>query len=160
MKEKETMFTVNGKEYKAIFNLNVMQSIQIEYETFEKWGQLTDGFVYDENGERKLKLDDKGKPITRKEVDANGNEVEVDVYETREIDIKALIFGIKEMINEAIDIDNENNQLNQPLLTEKQVGRLITAMGIEKATSKLNETVIESTKDDTPKTSSPRGRKG
>ncbi len=55
------------------------------------------------------------------------------------------------MINEAIDIDNENNQLNQPLLTEKQVGRLITAMGIEKATSKLNETVIESTKDDTPK---------
>ena len=151
MKEKETIFTVNGKEYKAIFNLNVMQSIQIEYETFEKWGQLTDGFVYDENGERKLKLDDKGKPITRKEGDANGNEVEVDVYETREIDIKALIFGIKEMINEAIDIDNEINQLNQPLLTEKQVGRLITAMGIETATSKLNETVIESTKDDTPK---------
>ena len=151
MKEKETIFTVNGKEYKAIFNLNVMQSIQIEYETFEKWRQLTDGFVYDENGERKLKLDDKGKPITRKEVDANGNEVEVDVYETREIDIKALIFGIKEMINEAIDIDNEINQLNQPLLTEKQVGRLITAMGIETATSKLNETVIESTKDDTPK---------
>ena len=151
MKEKETIFTVNGKEYKAIFNLNVMQSIQIEYETFEKWGQLTDGFVYDENGERKLKLDDKGKPITRKEVDTNGNEVEVDVYETREIDIKALIFGIKEMINEAIDIDNEINQLNQPLLTEKQVGRLITAMGIETATSKLNETVIESTKDDTPK---------
>ena len=151
MKEKETMFTVNGKEYKAIFNLNVMQSIQVEYGTFESWGELTDGFVYDENGERKLKLDDKGKPITRKEVDANGNEVEVDVYETREIDIKALIFGIKEMINEAIDIDNENNQLNQPLLTEKQVGRLITAMGIEKATSKLNETVIESTKDDTPK---------
>ena len=55
------------------------------------------------------------------------------------------------MINEAIDIDNEINQLNQPLLTEKQVGRLITAMGIETATSKLNETVIESTKDDTPK---------
>lgn len=151
MKEKETIFTVNGKEYKAIFNLNVMQSIQIEYETFEKWGQLTDGFVYDENGERKLKLDSDGKPITRKEVDANGKEIEVDVYETREIDIKALIFGIKEMINEAIDIDNEVNQLNQPLLTEKQVGRLITAMGIENATSKLNETVIESTKDDTPK---------
>ena len=54
-------------------------------------------------------------------------------------------------LNEAIDIDKEKNQLNQPLLTEKQVGRLITAMGIEKATSKLNETVIESTKDDTPK---------
>ncbi|MBS5806411.1 MAG: hypothetical protein KIC90_04490 [Firmicutes bacterium] len=151
MKEKETMFTVNGKEYKAIFNLNVMQSIQVEYGTFESWGELTDGFVYDENGERKLKLDSDGNPIIKKIKNKNGEEVEVEVYETKEVDIKALIFGIKEMINEAIDIDNENNQLNQPLLTEKQVGRLITAMGIEKATSKLNETVIESTKDDTPK---------
>ena len=151
MQEKETMFTVNGKEYKAIFNLNVMQSIQVEYGTFESWGELTDGFVYDENGERKLKLDSDGNPIIKKIKNKNGEEVEVEVYETKEVDIKALIFGIKEMINEAIDIDNENNQLNQPLLTEKQVGRLITAMGIEKATSKLNETVIESTKDDTPK---------
>lgn len=151
MKEKETMFTVNGKEYKAIFNLNVMQSIQVEYGTFESWGELTDGFVYDENGERKLKLDSDGNPIIKKIKNKNGEEVEVEIYETKEVDIKALIFGIKEMINEAIDIDNENNQLNQPLLTEKQVGRLITAMGIEKATSKLNETVIESTKDDTPK---------
>ena len=151
MKEKETMFTVNGKEYKAIFNLNVMQSIQVEYGTFESWGELTDGFVYDENGERKLKLDSDGNPIIKKIKNKNGEEVEVEVYETKEVDIKALIFGIKEMINEAIDIVNENNQLNQPLLTEKQVGRLITAMGIEKATSKLNETVIESTKDDTPK---------
>jgi hypothetical protein len=151
MKEKETMFTVNGKEYKAIFNLNVMQSIQAEYGTFESWGELTDGFVYDENGERKLKLDSDGNPIIKKIKNKNGEEVEVEVYETKEVDIKALIFGIKEMINETIDIDNENNQLNQPLLTEKQVGRLITAMGIEKATSKLNETVIESTKDDTPK---------
>lgn len=151
MKEKETMFTVNGKEYKAIFNLNVMQSIQVEYGTFESWGELTDGFIYDENGEKKLKLDSDGNPIIKKIKNENGEEVEVEVYETKEVDIKALIFGIKEMINEAIDIDNENNQLNQPLLTEKQVGRLITAMGIEKATSKLNETVIESTKDDTPK---------
>ena len=151
MKEKETMFTVNGKEYKAIFNLNVMQSIQVEYGTFESWGELTDGFVYDENGERKIKLDSDGNPIIKKIKNKNGEEVEVEVYETKEVDIKALIFGIKEMINEAIDIDNENNQLNQPLLTEKQVGRLITAMGIEKATSKLNETVIESPKDDTPK---------
>ena len=128
-----------------------MQSIQVEYGTFESWGELTDGFVYDENGERKLKLDRDGNPITKKVKNENGEEIEVEVYETKEVDIKALIFGIKEMINEAIDIDNENNQLNQPLLTEKQVGRLITAMGIEKATSKLNETVIESTKDDTPK---------
>ena len=144
MKEKETVFTVNGKEYKAIFNLNVMQSIQIEYGTFQKWGELTDGFVYDEDGNRIVKLDEKGKPITQEVKDANGNVVKQD-------DIKALIFGIKEMINEAIDIDNETATEKQPLLTEKQVGRLITAMGIANATNQLNQTVIDSTQDENSK---------
>lgn len=151
MKEKETVFTIDDKKYKAVFNLNVMQSIQLEYGTFAKWGELTDGYVYDENGERKLKLDNNGNPVTQTINDENGNEIEVNVYETKEVDIKALIFGIKEMLNEAIDIDNENNKTNQPLLTEKQVGRLITAMGISNATNKLNETVIESTRDDSSK---------
>lgn len=151
MKEKETVFTVNGKEYKAIFNLNVMQSIQIEYGTFQKWGELTDGFVYDEDGNKVVKLDEKGKPITQEVKDANGNVVKQDVYETREVDIKALIFGIKEMINEAIDIDNETATEKQPLLTEKQVGRLITAMGIANATNQLNQTVIDSTQDENSK---------
>lgn len=151
MKEKETVFTVNGKEYKAIFNLNVMQSIQIEYGTFQKWGELTDGFVYDEDGNRVVKLDEKGKPITQEVKDANGNVVKQAVYETREVDIKALIFGIKEMINEAIDIDNETATEKQPLLTEKQVGRLITAMGIANATNQLNQTVIDSTQDENSK---------
>ena len=151
MKEKETVFTVNGKEYKAIFNLNVMQSIQIEYGTFQKWGELTDGFVYDEDGNRVVKLDEKGKPITQEVKDENGNVVKKDVYETREVDIKALIFGIKEMINEAIDIDNETATEKQPLLTEKQVGRLITAMGIANATNQLNQTVIDSTQDENSK---------
>lgn len=151
MKEKGTVFTVNGKEYKAIFNLNVMQSIQIEYGTFQKWGELTDGFVYDEDGNRVVKLDEKGKPITQEVKDVNGNVVKQDVYETREVDIKALIFGIKEMINEAIDIDNETATEKQPLLTEKQVGRLITAMGIANATNQLNQTVIDSTQDENSK---------
>ena len=151
MKEKETVFTVNGKEYKAVFNLNVMQSIQIEYGTFTKWGELADGYAYDENGERILKLDDKGNPVTQIVKNENNEDIEVEVFETKEVDIKALIFGIKEMLNEAIDIDNETNNTNQPLLTDKQVGRLITAMGIANATNKLNETVIESTQDDTSK---------
>ena len=91
MKEKEAVFSVNGKEYKAVFNLNVMQEIQIEYETFARWGELTDG---------------KG--------------------EKGEVDIKALIFGIKAMLDEAIDIENETLTDNKkPYLTEKQVGRLL-----------------------------------
>lgn len=55
------------------------------------------------------------------------------------------------MINEAIDIDNETATEKQPLLTEKQVGRLITAMGIANATNQLNQTVIDSTQDENSK---------
>ena len=116
-----------------------------------KWGELTDGYAYDENGERILKLDEKGEPVTKTVKNENNEDIEVEVYETKEVDIKALIFGIKEMLNEAIDIDNETNNTNQPLLTNKQVGRLITAMGIANATNKLNQTVIESTQDDISK---------
>lgn len=145
MKEKETIFSVNGKEYKAIFNLNVMQQIQMEYGTFEEWGKRTDGIAYDENGEKIPLLDDKGKPVTRKEKNSAGEEVEVDVYVTKELDIKALIFGIKEMINEAIDIDNESLTEKQPFVTDRQVGRLITDMGLANATNQLNQTVVEST---------------
>ena len=41
-----------------------------------------------------------------------------------EPDIKAVIFGIKEMLNEGIDIDNEELGTNRPFFTEKQIGRL------------------------------------
>lgn len=153
MKEKETVFIVNGKEYKAIFNLNVMQAIQLEYGTFEKWGKLTDGYLYDENGERIQKLDENGKPLTQLVKDDNGEEIEVDVFETKEVNIEALIFGIREMINEAIDIDNETKEDKdkQAFLTNKQVGRLITAMGIANATNQLNQAVIDSSEDDKSK---------
>lgn len=59
---------------------------------------------------------------------------------------KAVIFGFTAMLNEGIDIDNEENGTKEKPLTLKQVGRIITELGFENATSKLNETVIESTK--------------
>lgn len=65
-----------------------------------------------------------------------------------EVNIKALIFGIREMINEAIDIDNDENGTNEPFLTHKQVGRIVTEIGFAKAAEKMNETVIESVKSD------------
>lgn len=119
MKEKESIFIVNGKEYKAIFNLNVMQEIQLKYGTFKKWGELTDGSKSDND-------------------------------DYTEVDISALIFGIKAMINEAIDIDNETREVKEPFLNDKQVGRLITDMGLEKVTKQINQTVIESTQGDEP----------
>lgn len=70
---------------------------------------------------------------------------------SEEINAKALIFGLAAMINEGIEINNDEKGLNEPILTEKQVGRLITKMGLKEAASKLNKAVIEGTKNDTPK---------
>ena len=66
----------------------------------------------------------------------------------REVDIKALKFGMTEMINEGIDIENENKEIKRSFLTEKQVGRIITDIGIEKISNDVQETVIDSTNTD------------
>ena len=65
-----------------------------------------------------------------------------------EVNIGALKFGITEMINEGIDIENETAETKREFLTEKQVGRIITELGIEKMTEKVQETVIDSTKNE------------
>ena len=71
--------------------------------------------------------------------------------ESGEVDIKALLFGLTEMINEAIDIDNDENGTDEPFMTSKKVGRILTDVGLEKATKALHETVVKATKDDSGK---------
>lgn len=114
MKEVSKSISVNGEEYKLVFNLNVMQEIQEEYGTLDKWGALTDG-------------------------KSKGGE---------EPDIKALIFGVAAMINEAIDIDNEKSAEKSPFVTHKQVGRLLSDFGVDNLTNEMNDLVIESAKSD------------
>lgn len=111
MKDYKVIFKAGEKEYSAIFNLNVMEEIQQEYGTVEKWGELTDA----KHGE---------------------------------VNAKALIFGLRAMINEATDIENEENGENKPLLTLKQVGRLITQAGLVQSAETLNNAVVEATKSD------------
>ena len=111
MKEITGSLEYKGKEYKTIFNLNVMEKIQDEYKTVDNWGALTDG-------------------------------------KSGEVNIKALIFGIREMINEAIDIDNDENGTNEPFLTHKQVGRIVSEIGFAKAAESMNNLVIESVQSD------------
>ena len=65
-----------------------------------------------------------------------------------EVNIEALKFGILEMINEGIDIENEGKEIKRSFLTDKQVGRIITDIGMETLAEKLQETVIESTEND------------
>ena len=71
----------------------------------------------------------------------------------KEPNAKAVIFGLTCMLNEGIDIDNEDNEgvdgyTPKKFLTTKQVGRLLTEVGIEEATQRLNDTVINSTASD------------
>lgn len=58
---------------------------------------------------------------------------------------KAVLFGLTAMINEGIDIDNEDREEKLPFLTKKQVGRILTEVGIFDATTAMHDTVIAST---------------
>ncbi len=69
----------------------------------------------------------------------------------KEPNAKALIFGFTEMINEAIDIENEEAGTEKPLLTLKQVGRIITRAGLQESARQLNQVITESVKDEHPK---------
>ena len=109
MKDINGKIQYRGKELSLVFNLNVMENVQAEYGTVEKWGDLTDG-------------------------------------SSGEVDAKALIFGFTEMLNEGIDIANEENGTDEPHLTHKQVGRIITEVGLQNAAKVMNDTVIESTR--------------
>lgn len=98
--------TEKGK-YPLVFNLNVMEEIQDQYGSLDRWGELTQG-----NGEPR---------------------------------VKELKNGILAMMNEGIDIENEDNGTNLPLLTAKQVGRIMTEVGIDKIVEKIREITIAST---------------
>ena len=108
MKDVNGKIQYNGKDYRIVFNLNVMEAIQEKYGTLDKWGSLTDG--------------SEGEP-----------------------NAKAVIFGFTQMINEGIDIENEENGTNIKPFTLKQVGRILTEVGIANATQVMNNTVVEST---------------
>ena len=115
MKDYEFEFEIENEKYGLVFNLNVMEAIQKQYGTVQKWGNLTDN---------------KG---------------------GKEPNAKALIFGFTEMINEFIDINNEKNGSNNPFLSQKQVGRIITRAGLNETAKKLNNAITESVKDEHPK---------
>ena len=63
-----------------------------------------------------------------------------------ECDIEALKFVFCEAINEGIDIANDDREEKLEPLTMKQVGRIITEIGLKEANAKINEAVIESAK--------------
>ena len=107
MKNKTVYIETEKRKIPLVFNLNVMEEIQEQYGSLEKWGEVTQG-----DGEPKIK------------------------------DLKA---GISAMINEAIEIENEENGTNETPLSEKQIGRVMTEVGIQVIVEKIKEITIAST---------------
>ena len=62
--------------------------------------------------------------------------------------VKDLKYGIKAMINEGLDIENEKNGTNEPMLSEKQVGRIMSEVGIVTIVEKIQEITVASTKSE------------
>lgn len=61
-----------------------------------------------------------------------------------EPNVKALIKGLRMMLNEGIEIENEEEGTNKPLLTEKQVGRIISERGLQEITKDIQDVTINS----------------
>lgn len=63
-----------------------------------------------------------------------------------EPNVRGLKDGIMIMVNEAIDIHNEETPDDKiPFVTGKQIGRIISEVGIGKITDKIKEITIKST---------------
>ena len=60
--------------------------------------------------------------------------------------VKDLKCGVMAMLNEGIDMENESNGTNMPMLTAKQVGRIMTEVGIDKVVSAIQEITVASVK--------------
>ena len=73
---------------------------------------------------------------------------ELTINNEKETKIKDLKFGFTAMINEGIDIENEIKKENRSPLTLKQVGRLLTAYGLDEALQTIQDTTIEATESE------------
>ena len=113
MKTNETYVEYKGQKYNIVFDMNVIETLQTKYGSFNNWSDLVQP--------------------TKKNVECN---------------IEALKFGFCEAINEGIDIANEDREEKLPFLTLKQIGRIITDIGLNKVNSKIQEAVIESAKSE------------
>lgn len=61
-----------------------------------------------------------------------------------EPDIKALKFFMTEAINEGIEIENEKSGEKRKSVTQKQVGRILTEIGLSGTANKIMKTISES----------------
>lgn len=110
MLEKVEYLEIENEKYPMVMTFNVLEKIQNQYGTIEKWKRMMIG------------------QIEIKKLDKHGNEI-IEYKETGEINYTAMKFFVLESINEGIDIENEKLDVKRKMVTEKQVGRIISAVG-------------------------------
>lgn len=66
----------------------------------------------------------------------------------KEPSIKDIIWTFTAMINEGIEKENDENKTERALLTEKQVGRLVTQFGLNQSMEAIKGIVTGSTQGD------------
>lgn len=111
MKDFYPEITLNGKNYRLCFNLNVMEAIQAEYGTIDKWSDLTAdgdakaikfGFTEMLNEGIDIKNEQEGtdeKPFTTKQVGRLLTELGFE--------------NVGKKINEAIAVSNKDESKNE-----------------------------------------------
>lgn len=119
----------NGKQYDVVFNLNVIEELQEKYGTLDRWGKLTKDAGYEDRTEEELKEIASGKIKP-------------------EPDFKALIDGFTAMINEGIEIQNDERGEKNTLFTRKQIGRIVSAVGLDKISDAMDSSVEAAADED------------
>ena len=62
--------------------------------------------------------------------------------------VKDLKCGVLAMLNEGIDMENESNGTSNPMLTDKQVGRIMTEVGIQDIVKAIQDITVASVKSE------------
>ena len=60
--------------------------------------------------------------------------------------VKDLKYGVLAMLNEGIDMENERNGTDEPMLTAKKVGRIMTEIGIKQIVAAIQDITVASVK--------------
>ena len=63
----------------------------------------------------------------------------------KEIDIAALKYGFMLMMNEQLDIENEEQGKNDEPFTLRQVGRILTEIGLQNVAEVIGDAIVKST---------------
>lgn len=116
MLEIKKYIETRDEKYPVIFSFNVLEEIQNKYGSFDNWSHIIEG------------------------EELIGTE-----WEKKEPKISDVKYFIKIAINEGIDLENEKNNQNRKFLTDKQVGRLISEVGVHKISQIIRDVIQTST---------------